>query len=87
MHAHPPPALPPSSPPCSLRAIASSAPRAHPPPPPLPFSTASRLRASIVSLLDRSNPASRAYQDLGMNVALFAAAVLLINRFGHKLAV
>ena len=36
---------------------------------------------------DRSDPSVRAYHDLAINVGIFAVAVVMINRYGHKLAV
>ena len=45
------------------------------------------MQDTVAKIFDRRDPAVRAYQDLTFNVALFAAAVFLINRYGHKLAV
>ena len=45
------------------------------------------MQETIAKLLDRRDPAVKAYQDLAMNVALFAAAVFVISTHGHKLAV
>ena len=48
---------------------------------------ARRLARGAAHLLDRSDPAVKNYQDAALNFGLFAAAVLAIHRFGHKLAV
>ena len=41
----------------------------------------------MAGALDRSNPTVKAVHDLVGNVAVFALAVVLINKYGHKLAV
>lgn len=38
-------------------------------------------------MFDRSNHETKAYHDLLVNGAIFGAAVFLIHRYGHKLAV
>ncbi len=40
-----------------------------------------------MSILDRSDPTVRVYQDLAFNAALFAFAIFAMHRWGHKLAV
>lgn len=47
----------------------------------------SKMVGSVTGALDRSNPIVKTRQDALLNVALFGAAVLLIHRYGHKLAV
>lgn len=44
-------------------------------------------RSAILKAADRSDANVAAAQDLALNVALFAAAVYLINNYGYKLAV
>jgi len=41
----------------------------------------------VTGALDRTDPTIKTRQDAAVNVALFAAAVFLIHKYGHKLAV
>lgn len=61
--------------------------RTDPATPSLSCSAAARLVETVKGAFDRSNPTVKAYQDLAVNVGVFALAVVLINRYGHKLAV
>lgn len=45
------------------------------------------LKSTVTRWMDRTNPQSRASQDLAVNVSVFALAVWAISRYGHKLAV
>lgn len=47
----------------------------------------SKLTSRLAGFLDRSDPSVKAAHDLAVNVGLFAVAVVLINKYGHKLAV
>lgn len=46
-----------------------------------------RVLATAASYLDRSNDKVRVAQDFLFNTGFFVAAVVLINQYGHKLAV
>jgi hypothetical protein len=41
----------------------------------------------VFKVFDRSDEKVKAYQDLAFNVAVFAAAIVCIHKYGHKLAV
>lgn len=55
--------------------------------PPSPRSIFERGLAAAAHALDRSDERVKAWQDLALNVCLFAGAVWAMHRFGHKLAV
>ena len=52
-----------------------------------PRSLSARLWARVAGALDRTDPDVKVAQDLAASVTLFALAVVLINKYGHKLAV
>jgi hypothetical protein len=45
------------------------------------------VQDTIRKVFNRNDPTVKAYHDVVAHVALFAAAVFLIQRYGHKLAV
>lgn len=47
----------------------------------------STVKSWVARVSDRSDPTIKGRQDLALNAALFVGAVLLINKYGYKLAV
>lgn len=45
------------------------------------------VSSTLSGMFDRANPAVKSTHDLVFNVAVFAAAVYAMHKWGHKLAV
>jgi hypothetical protein len=69
------------------RAPPSLSPRRPRSPLPLRSSFFSSLKSNVLHAFDRSDEKVKAYQDLAVNLSIFAAAIFAIHKYGHKLAI